>query len=85
MKIGKIKVCAAAFCAWAAVCTAFGVVISWPKEVVWEKIDLSNLVTLPIGLELGRFGGCDIPDFGGMVTCKVPPELGKGGIIGEGP
>ena len=31
------------------------------------------------GLEQGRFDGYDIPGSGGMVTCKVPPELGKGG------
>ena len=75
MKTMKIMVVAAAFCAQAA----FGVELSWQRDVLREKIDLSNLAALPVGLELGRFDGYDIPGSGGMVTCKVPPELGKGG------
>ena len=53
--------------------------LSWQRDVLREKIDLSNLAALPVGLELGRFDGYDIPGSGGMVTCKVPPELAKGG------
>ena len=52
--------------------------LSWQRGVLREKIDLSNLAALPIGLELGRFDGYDIPGSGGMLTCKVPPELAKG-------
>ena len=53
--------------------------LSWQRDVLREKIDLSNLAALLVGLELGRFDGYDIPGSGGMVTCKVPPELAKGG------
>ena len=42
------------------------------RDVLCEKIDLSNLAALPVGLEIGRFDGYDIPGSGGMVTCKVP-------------
>ena len=53
MKLKNMRFCAVAFCAWAA----FGVELSWQRDVLCEKIDLSNLAALPVGLEIGRFNG----------------------------
>ena len=47
---------------------AFGMELSWQRDVLREKVDLLNLAALPVGLELGRFEGYNIPDSGGKAT-----------------
>ena len=38
---------------------AFGVGLSWQRDVLCEKIDLTNLAALPVGLELRKSEGYD--------------------------
>ena len=55
------------------------------SEVLPRKIDLSNIVTLPIGdLAVHADGRLKIPDSpaDGMVEIEVPPEWSRGGTCG---
>ena len=70
----------------AAVCViavgAFAVECSWQKTW-YEEIDLTDIMSVPIGMKLVEASGFSLPTNGGeMAQCNVPDEWSEGGSCG---